>query len=162
VSHLVVIVYPDQYRADEIIAAVQRVRQWEEPETTTSLSVARDPRGNPHLGRSPAVLAGGDPASDLITTLAGYLMRALGAPAPGASDADDRTLLHALGMSGWFLRRLRIEFTEGKSAIIHLTPNPDTDATLTEICKFSGIVLQTALAHDAEQRLREFIATQCR
>lgn len=157
-SHLVVVVYSDQYRAAEIIATVQRVRQREGPDAMAALSVSRDVQGNVHLFRSPADAQRGASASDLTAAIAAPLMRSLRGQATGECGAIGIAFLHSLGVSDWFLQQLSAEFTAGNSAIIHLTRDPDTDDTLMEICKFSGIVLETALADGAEQRLCQSIA----
>jgi len=157
-SHLVIIVYPDQYRAAEIIATVQRVRHQETPHTVHLLSLTHDMQGNLYPNRGPEIPAGDASASDLTAAVVAPIIRSLNRHATSEDHAEGIAFLHALGVSDWFLQQLHIEFTAGTSAIIHLTPDPDSDTTLMEICKFSGIVLQTSLVDDAERRLRQSIA----
>jgi uncharacterized membrane protein len=159
-SHLVIIVYPDQYRAAEIIATVQRVRHHETAHTISSLSITYDMRGNLYPNRTPEISAGDASVADLTAAVAAPVIRALNRQATSEDHTEGIAFLHALGVSDWFLQQLHVEFTEGTSAIIHLTPDPDGDTTLMEICKFSGIVLQTSLVDDAERQLRQFIARQ--
>jgi uncharacterized membrane protein len=159
-SHLVIIVYPDQYRAAEIIATVQRVRHHETPHTVNLLTITYDMQGNLYPNRSPEIPAGDASASDLTAAVVAPIIRSLHRQATTEDHTEDIAFLHALGVSDWFLQQLHVEFTVGTSAIIHLTPDPDGDTTLMEICKFSGIVLQTSLVDDAERQLRQSIARQ--
>jgi uncharacterized membrane protein len=159
-SHLVVVVYPDQYRAAEIVAAVQRVQDRDSPQLHHPVSVTKDMHGTLHVNQGRAVTADSAAAYDLNTAIADSLSRSLRREATVADDTDGIQFLHGLGVSDWFFNRLRVEFTAGRSAIILLSRDPDTDDTLMEICRFSGIVLQTALADDAEQRLRRSIIRQ--
>lgn len=159
-SHLVIIVYPDQYRAAEIIATVQRMRHRETPHSVDSLAITHDMQGNVHSNRSPGSATGDASASDLTAAVAAPIIRSLTRHATKKDHTEGMAFLHALGLSDWFRQQLHVEFTAGKSAIVHLTRDPDTDDTLMEICKFSGIVLQTALAADAERQLRRSISAQ--
>ena len=74
--------------------------------------------------------------------------------APGSSSSSMRW-----AWSDWFLKQLQLTFTADRSAIMLLVRHPERDDTLMALSKFDGIMLQTPLADDAEQQLRQSLTS---
>jgi uncharacterized membrane protein len=150
VRELVAFVYPDAFRAAEVMATVNRLRPESSLELNDAVCVTRDPLGNLKLQYAECPTRGAS-AVRFWRTLIGSLVPAPpAAPAGGAAGDPARGSHPASGIDDSFAEALRAQLTPGTSAVFALVPDVTRDRLVPHLSAFGGTFLRTTLPAGAE------------
>lgn len=156
VSDLIAVAYPEKDTAEAVRDRLVQLMSEHVIELEDAVIVDRDENGKVklHQLQSPAArgAVGGALWGGLIGLLflAPLLGMAVGAAAGGASGA-----FVDVGINDDFMRQLGQKLPNGGAALIVLVRQVTADKVLPQISQFGGEVIQTSLADDAENQLRE-------
>lgn len=160
-SELVVIAYPEEGRAEEVMAALLQLRKQSALDLEDVVVVSKDKderiklHQSEHLGRKGAVAGGA------IGLIAGMLFLGpvvgLGVGALVGSIANR---LRDVGVSDDFVRQVSAQLKPGSSALALLMHSSDSDALFPELAREGAVVLQTTLATDTEAQLQAALEGQ--
>lgn len=154
-SNLVVVAYPDEYRAAEVLAALRRMNNEYLIDLEDACYVTKDARGKLKLHQNTSLTGAGAAWGGMWGMLIGllffvpFLGLAIGA-GMGALSAK----LADYGIDDNFARRLASTMQPNSSAIFVLTRKVTADKVVPEIAKFGGTVLQTSLPKETEEKLQ--------
>lgn len=162
-SDLVVVTYPDEYRAAEVLAVLQRLQEKLLIDLEDAGYVMREKNGNLKLHETIPMtrigatsgLASGTMWGALIGLL--FMQPALGAVAGAALGASTGALSGKLadyGIPNDFVKQLGQNLQSGSSTLFVLIRRATPDKVLAEINQYGGTVLHTSLSKDAETRLQ--------
>jgi uncharacterized membrane protein len=166
-SDLVVVTYPDEYRAGEVLAVLQRLQEKLLIDLEDAGYVMKDKAGNFKLHETIPMtkigatsgLASGTMWGALIGML--FLQPALGAMAGAAAGAATGALsgkLSDFGIPNDFIKQLGENLKNGTSTLFILVRRVTPDKVLAEISSYGGTVLHSSLSTDAEARLQAALA----
>ena len=166
-SDLVVVTYPDEYKAAEVLAALQRLQKKLLIELEDAAYVTKGKDGKFELHQTVSLtkigatggLAGGTFWGALIGLL--FLQPALGAvagAAVGAATGALRGKLTDYGIPDDFIMQLGQSVQKGSSALFVLVRRATPDKVLAEIKQYGGIVLHSSLSEEAENGLQSALA----
>jgi len=160
-SDLVVVAYPDEYRAAEVLADLRRAQSNYLIDLEDAVYLTKNERGKVKLHQSHDLTAEGAAGGALFGSVVGlfFLVPLLGAVV-GAGVGALTGALSDYGINDQFAKGLSEQLTPGSSAIAVLLRNATPDKLIPELAKFGGTVLQTSLSDDAEARLRAALAGQ--
>ncbi len=158
-SDLVVVAYPDEYRAAEVLADLRRAQASYLIDLEDAVYLTKGQDGRVKLHQSHDLTATGAASGALFGTLVGFLFLVplLGAVV-GAGIGALTGVLSDYGINDDFARSLSAQLTPGSSAIAVLLRSSTPDKLIPELSKFGGTVLQTSLSDDAEAKLRAALA----
>ena len=152
-SVLVVVTYPDEHRAAEVLASLRRLQgaggPGVEPALEDAAVVSRDLEAHITLHQHHDLSGAGGPRRALWEALAALLVLAPPAPAgPGASESAAATLkeLHALGVPEAFAVRVCARLRPASSAIYLAVSDAALPAQLELLRAFGGDVLRSPLS----------------
>lgn len=162
-SDLVVLTYPDEYKAAEVLAALQRLQEKLLIDMEDAAYVVKGKDGKVKLHETIPLtkigatsgLASGTFWGALIGLL--FLQPALGALTGAAIGAATGALSGKLadyGIPNDFIKQLAQNLQNGTSAIFVLVRRVTPDKVLAELKQYGGTVLHTSLSTEAEQRLQ--------
>jgi uncharacterized membrane protein len=150
VRELVAFVYPDAYRAAEVMATLNRVS----PESSLGLNdavcVTRDPLGNVKLHYAECSTEGASAVRSWRTLLGALVSGAPAGVAGGAAVDLARGAPPASGVDDSFAESLRAQLTPGASAVFALVPDVTRDRLVPYLSAFGGTILRTPLPAEAE------------
>lgn len=154
-SELIVVAYPDVYRAAEVIAALRRLQTEYLVDLEDAVYVTKDPNGKVKLHQSVDLTTAGALEGGFWGALIGLIFFApilggvIGASAGAlAGSASD------YGIDDDFIRELSAQLAPGSSAIFVLVRKMTTDKVIPELSKFGGTLIRTSLPHDVEERIQ--------
>ncbi len=149
-SDLLAITYPDQHRAAEVFASLQRMEAERLVDLADAVYVTKDYKGKVKLHHA-VNLMGARASSDAVwTALIGSLFAA---PVTGlAVGAAGKPADYGIGDQ--FVRDLGINMPPGSSVVFALVREATLDEVMPEVRKYGGTVLHSSLSPDAESRLR--------
>jgi len=154
-SDLVVIAYPDQHRAAEVMATISRLSSEHLVDLEDACYVTKDQAGKVKLHQARDLTTGGAAAGGFWGLLIGMLFLApLVGAAVGAASGAIAGKYSDVGIDDKFVKQLAAQMQPGSSAIFTLTRRVTVDKVLPELAKFGGTVLRTSLAKDAEEKLK--------
>jgi uncharacterized membrane protein len=158
-SDLVVVAYPDEFRAAEVLADLRRAQSEYFIDLEDAVYLTKNQDGKVKLHQSHDLTAVGAVGGALWGTVVGFLFLVplLGA-AVGAGIGALTASLGDYGIDDNFARSLSARLTPGSSAIAILLRSSTPDKLIPELSKFGGTVLQTSLSDEAEARLRAALA----
>lgn len=156
-SELVVIAYPDEHRAAEVLATLRRMRSEDQLDLDDAASVTKDQTGRLRLLQQEELTAEGVQRGQFWRRLAAVLFE----PEPGvmsyAGAAGQR--FGDIGIDETYMKRLGEHMQPGSSAILVLVRDVTVDKVLPAVGAFGGVVLRTTLSPEAEARLRSAVAS---
>ncbi|HEX9414262.1 MAG TPA: DUF1269 domain-containing protein [Ktedonobacterales bacterium] len=154
-SNLVVVAYPDEYRAAEVMAAVRRLNKEYLLDFEDACYVTKDARGKLKLHQDTSLAGAGAAWGGMWGMLIGllffvpFLGLAIGA---GLGALSGR--LSDYGIDDKFAKQLTATLQPNSSAIFVLVRRSTPDKVIPELAKFGGTVLQTSLPKETEDKLQ--------
>jgi len=159
-SNLIVIGFNNEADAFEMRAALARMQAQYLIEMEDAVVVTRDTKGKAQLHQPVNLAAAGAVSGAFWGTLIGmlFLNPLLGA-AVGAGSGALSGKLADIGINDQFMKDLGATLTPGTSALFVLVRKSTPDKVLEGLKAFAGKgrVLQTSLAKDKEEELRNFM-----
>ena len=154
-SDLVVVAYPDQHRAAEVLAALRRLQSEYLIELDDAVYVTKDAQSKVKLHQAVNLTATGAVQGGFWGMLIGmlFLNPLLGA-AVGAGAGALAGSLSDYGVNDNFIKELSSHLQANSSAIFVLVRKVTPDKVIPEISKFGGKVLQTTLSKEADAKLQ--------
>jgi uncharacterized membrane protein len=166
-SDLVVISYPAEGTAAEVVAVLTRLRSEYMIDLDDYVYVTKDVNGNVHLHQAIGLTSAGAVSGAAGGAFWGALIglfffaplagAAIGAAAGGAAGAVVGHFSD-YGINDDFIKGLGAQLQNGTSAVFVLFRNANPDKVLPEIAKYGGTVLKTSLTNEGEARLRQALA----
>lgn len=153
-SDLVVIAYPEENRAAEVMSAIHRMSSEHLIDLEDAAYVTKSPEGKVRIHQSRSLTAAGAVSGGFWGTLIGliFLAPVFGA-AIGAATGALAGKASDYGIEDDFMKRLAEQMKPGSSAIFTLTRKVTADKVVPELAKYGGNVLRTSLAKGAEEKL---------
>jgi uncharacterized membrane protein len=154
-SNLVVVAYPDEYRAAEVLSTLRRMNNQYLIDLEDACYVTKDARGKLKLHQNTSLAGAGAAWGGMWGILIGLLFFApfLGL-AIGAGIGALSGKLADYGIDDKFVKQLASTMQPNSSAIFVLTRKVTADKVVPEIAKFGGTVLQTSLPKETEEKLQ--------
>ncbi len=154
-SNLVVVAYPDEYRAAEVLAALRRLNSQYLIDLDDACYVTKDARGKVKLHQNTSLAGAGAAWGGLWGMLIGLLFFVpfLGL-AIGAGLGLLSGKLSDYGIDDKFAKQISETMTPNSSAIFMLVRKSTPDKVVPELAKFGGTILQTSLPKETEEKLQ--------
>ena len=155
-SNLVVVAYPDEFRAAEVLASLRRLNKEYLIDLDDACYVTKDARGKIKLHQNTSLTGAGAAWGGMWGMLIGLLFfvpfvgLALGAGLGALSGK-----LADYGIDDKFAKQIAETMQPNTSAIFVLIRKSTPDKVVPEIAKFGGTVLQTSLPKETEEKLQE-------
>jgi uncharacterized membrane protein len=158
-AHLVAIVYPDEFRAAEVMAALKRLQSQYLLDLEDACIVTRDKeKGKIKLHQAVNLTAAGAASGAFWGTLIGMLfLMPLAGLAVGAAAGALSGKLSDYGINDEFMKSLSAKLEPGSSAIFMLVRRATVDKVEPELAKFGGQVLYTNLSKEGEEKLQKLL-----
>jgi len=158
-SDLIVVAYPDEFRAAEVLADLRRAQSQYLIDLEDAVTLTKGENGKVRLHQSHDLAAAGAAGGALFGTLVGFLFLVplLGAVV-GAGVGAITGALSDYGIDDDFARSLSQQLTPGSSAIAILLRSATPDKLIPELAKYGGTVLQTSLTDEADAKLGRALA----
>ena len=158
-SDLVVIGFPDEFKADEVLIALRRLELDYLIDLEDAAIVVRNQDGKVRVKQSQELVASGALSGGFWGLLIGLmflepLLGIFGAAVGALSGA-----LTDIGIDDNFIRELGDTIEPGTSALFILVRKSTPDKVLDELSKFEGKVLRTSLSHVDEAKLQAALTT---
>jgi uncharacterized membrane protein len=155
-STLVVVEYPDQYRAAEVLASLRRMQAQYLIDLEDACYVTKDDKGKLKLHQNTSLAGAGAAFGGMWGMLIGLLffMPFLGL-AIGAGLGALTGKLSDYGIDDKFAKQLTSSMQPNTSAIFVLVRRSTPDKVIPELARFGGTVMQTSLPKETEEKLQE-------
>jgi uncharacterized membrane protein len=155
-SNLIVIAYPDEKRAAQVLATLRRLQSQYLIDLDDAVYVTKDAEGKVSLHQSTNTEAMGAAGGALWGLLFGALLFVpVAGLAVGAGSGWLMGKLADYGIDDRFIKQLSTTLTPNSSAIFVTVRKSTPEKVLPEIKQYGGTVIQTSLAPDVEAKLRE-------
>jgi uncharacterized membrane protein len=152
---LVAIVYPDEYKAAEVEAALFRLQKEYLLTVDDACYVTKDAEGKLHLHQSHSLTGLGAVGGGFWGLLIGFLFFVpLVGLAIGAGAGALAAHFSDYGIDDDFMKSLSAGLGPSTSALFVLVRDVNQERVIPEISKYGGTVLRTSLTADAEQKLQ--------
>jgi len=155
-SNLIVVAYPDEYRAAEVLATLRRLNKEYLIDLDDACYVTKDAGGKIKLHQNTSVTGAAAAWGGLWGLLIGLLFFV---PFLGlAIGAGLGVLSHRLadyGIDDKFAKQLATTMKPNSSAIFMLVRRSTPDKVVPELSQYGGTVLQTSLPKETEAKLQE-------
>jgi len=154
-SNLIVVAYPDEYRAAEVLASLRRLNSEYLIDLDDACYVTKDARGKLKLHQNTSLTGAGAAWGGMWGLLIGllffvpFLGFALGAGLGALSGK-----LSDYGIDDRFAKQITASLQPNSSAIFMLVRRATPDKVVPEIAKFGGTILQTSLPKETEEKLQ--------
>ena len=153
-SDLIVIGFPDEFKADEVLIALRRLELDYLIDLEDAAIVVRNQDGKVRVKQSQELVASGALSGGFWGLLIGLmflepLLGIFGAAVGALSGA-----LTDIGIDDNFIRELGDTIEPGTSALFILVRKSTPDKVLDELSKFEGKVLRTSRSHVDEAKLQ--------
>ena len=153
-SDLMVIGFPDEFKADEVLLDLRKLEREYLIDLEDAAIVVRNKDGKVKVRQSQELVTSGALNGGFWGLLIGLiflepLLGLLGAAMGALSGA-----LTDIGIDDNFIRELGNTIEPGTSAIFVLVRKSTPDKVLEDLSKFEGKVLQTSLSHEDEAKLQ--------
>ena len=162
-SDLIVVTYPDVYKAGEVVAVLQRLQRQYLLEMEDAAFVTKEESGKVKLHQTVPLTRLGAMSGAATGTFWGaligllFLNPLLGAVtgmAVGGAGGAIGGALSDYGISDDFIKSLGHDLQPGTSAVFVLVRKATTDKVIAEVAKYGGHVLQSSLSSEAEAKLQ--------
>jgi uncharacterized membrane protein len=155
VSELVVVSYPEENRAEQVLNTLQQLQKEYLVDLADACYVTKDQNGKLKLHQSVNLTAAGAATGAFWGMLFGLLfLSPLVGMVVGAGAGALSGKLRDYGIDDDFIRRLSAQLQPGTSALFVLVRKSQPDRVLPEISHFGGTVLHTSLSTEQEAKLR--------
>ncbi len=155
-STLVVITYPDEQRAAEVLATLHRLKAEYLIDLEDAVYVTKGRDGKLKLHQTTNLAGAGATWGGLWGMLIGLLFFApIAGLAIGAAAGAIAGNLSDYGIDDKFAKQLSASMPPGSSALFVLVRRSTPDRVVPEIAKFGGTVLRTSLPKETEVKLQE-------
>jgi len=154
-SNLVVVAYPDEYRAAEVLAALRRLNKEYLVDLDDACYVTKDASGKIKLHQNTSLTGAGAAWGGLWGMLIGllffvpFLGLALGAGLGALSGK-----LSDYGIDDKFAKQIAATLQPNTSAIFMLVRRATPDKVIPELSQYGGTILQTSLPKETEEKLQ--------
>jgi uncharacterized membrane protein len=153
-SDLIVIGFPDEFKADEVLIDLRRLELDYLIDLEDAAIVVRNKNGKVKVKQSQELITSGALSGGIWGLLIGMLflhplLGIFGAAVGALSGA-----LTDIGIDDDFIRDLGNTIEPGTSAIFILVRKSTPDKVLEDLSKFEGKVLRTSLSHEDEAKLQ--------
>ena len=157
-SDLIVIGFPDEFKADEVLIDLRRLELDYLIDLEDAAIVVRNQDGKVRVKQSQELVTSGALTGGFWGLLIGLmflqpLLGILGAAVGAISGA-----LTDIGIDDNFIRELGDTIEPGTSALFILVTKSTPDKVLEDLSKFEGKVLRTSLSHVDEAKLQAALA----
>ncbi len=155
-SNLVVITYPDEHRAAEVLATLQRMSAEYLIDLEDAVYVTKNQSGKLKLHQTTNLAGAGAAWGGMWGLLIGLLffVPVVGL-AVGAATGAFAGKLSDYGIDDNFAKQLSASMPPGSSAIFVLVRRSTPDKVVPEVARFGGTVLRTSLPSETEAKLQE-------
>jgi uncharacterized membrane protein len=159
-SNLVVVAYPDEYRAAEVLATLRRLKSEYLIDLDDACYVTKDSHGKLKLHQNTSLAGTGAAWGGMWGMLIGLLffMPFLGL-AIGAAFGAIGGKLSDYGIDDKFAKQLASTMQPNSSAIFMLVRKATPDKVVPILAQYGGTILQTSLPAETEQKLQEALNT---
>lgn len=156
-SNLVVVAYPDEYRAAEVFAQLQRLNSGYLIDLEDACYVTKDARGKLKLHQNTNLAGAGAAWGGMWGMLIGLLFFVpfLGLAIGAGLGALSGRSLKDYGIDEQFAKQLTATLTPNSSAIFMLVRRVEPERAVPELAKFGGTIMQTSLPKETEKKLQE-------
>lgn len=154
-SNLVVVEYPDEYRAAEVLASLRRLNKEYLLDLEDACYVTKDARGKIKLHQNTTLTGAGAAWGGMWGMLIGLLFFVpfLGF-AIGAGLGVISGKLSDYGIDDKFAKQVAHDLQPNTSAIFMLVRKSTPDKVVPEVAKYGGTILQTSLPKETEEKLQ--------
>jgi len=152
-SELIVVTYPDKFRAAEVMAALARLQVEHLIDLEDACYVTKDSENNVKLHQAVNLAASGAISGGFWGSLIGLLF--LNPLLGGLMGAGAGALTGAIsdyGISDDFIRSLSEKLMSDSSAIFILARKITPDKVQAELSHYGGTVLRTSFSHEVEEQ----------
>ncbi len=155
-SNLIVVEYPDEYRAAEVLAALRRLNKEYLIDLDDAVYVTKDARGKIKLHQNTSLAGAGAAWGGMWGMLIGllffvpFLGLAIGAGLGALSGK-----LSDYGIDDQFAKQVASGLQPQTSAIFMLVRKSTPDKVVPELAQFGGTILQTSLPKETEEKLQD-------
>ncbi len=155
-SNLVVVAYPDEYRAAEVLAALRRLNKEYLIDLDDACYVTKDAKGKIKLHQNTSLTGAGVAWGGMWGMLIGLLFFVpfLGF-AVGAGLGAISGKLSDYGIDDRFAKQIAATMQPRSSAIFMLIRRSTPDKVVPELAQYGGTILQTSLPKETEEKLQE-------
>jgi uncharacterized membrane protein len=159
VHQLVAVVYPDEFKAAEVRAALVRLQKEYLLDIDDSACVTKDASGKLQVHQDHELTAIGAAGGAFWGLLFGLLFFVpLAGMAIGAGLGALVGHFTDYGIDRDFVKSLSESMTPGSSALFVLVRNVNQERVIPELARYGGTLLRTSLSPDAEQRLQSALS----
>jgi uncharacterized membrane protein len=156
---LVVVAYPEENRAAEVMALLRRMSSQYLIDLDDAVYVTKDADGQLTLHQAHNLTGGGAAGGALWGGLIGLLFLApVAGAAIGAGIGAIAGTFSDYGIDDTFVKELGATIQPESSAIFVLVRHATADKVVPELSKYGGTILRTSLATEAEARLQAALA----
>lgn len=154
-SNLVVVAYPDQYRAAEVLATLRRLNKEYLIDFDDACYVTKDAGGKIKLHQNTSLTGAGAAWGGMWGMLIGllffvpFLGLAIGAGLGALSGK-----LSDFGIDDKFAKQVAETLKPNTSAIFVVVRKSTPDKVIPEIAQYGGTILQTSLPAETEEKLQ--------
>ncbi len=160
-SDLIVVAYPDQFRAAEVRATLARLQTEYLLDLEDACVVTKDNAGRVKLHQSVNLTAEGALSGGFWGMLIGMMfLNPLLGGLIGASAGALGGATSDFGINDDFIRELGGQIQPNSSAIFILARKVTPDKVLAELSKFGGTILRTSLTQEAEAHWQASLSAQ--
>ena len=155
-SNLIVVAYPDEYRAAEVLASLRRLKKEYLIDLDDACYVTKDASGKIKLHQNTSLAGAGAAWGGMWGLLIGllffvpFLGLALGA---GLGVLSGK--LSDYGIDDKFAKQIATTMQPNTSAIFMLVRRSTPDKVVPELAQYGGTILQTSLPKETEEKLQE-------
>ncbi len=154
-KHLIAVAYPDEGRAAEVLATLQRLQRDDLIDLEHAVYVTKGRDGRVQLHQSISNAGAGAVSGGLLGLLVGLLLFVpLAGVAAGAAAGALGGKIADLGLEHAFIRRLSEQLQPGSSALFVLVRQAIPEEVLPAVSRYGGTVLDTPWPDEAEARLQ--------
>ena len=154
-AELVVIEYDDVHKAEEVRLKLLKLQREYLIDLEDAVVASKDENGKVKLDQIHNLTASGAISGGFWGTLIGILfLNPLLGMAAGASAGAISGVLSDVGINDNFMREIASGFNNGSSALFVLVRKVTPDKVLEELEGTGGVVLQTSLTHDKQEKLQ--------
>ena len=153
-SDLIVIGFPDQFKADEVLLDLRKLEREYLIDLEDAAIVVRNKDGKVRVKQSQELVTSGALSGGFWGLLIGMLFMQPLLGLFGAAVGALSGALTDIGIDDNFIQELGNTIEPGTSAIFVLVRKSTPDKVLDDLSKFEGKVLRTSLSHEDEAKLQ--------
>ena len=158
-ANLVAIIYPDEFRAAEVLATLRRLQTTFQINLADACCVTRDKQGKVELHQTFNVTAAGAISGGLCGTLVGLIfLNPLVGLAVGTAAGAITGRLSDHGIPDDFMKQFAEKMAPGSSAIFLLIRMANMENVEREMARFGGHIMYTDLPKEAEAHFEKLLS----